>query len=172
MPRKPSYHEQRIISHDFIQYLLASSGIDSPINIGRTIYGKPQLRFAKKSLNFNISHSENITVGVTHCLPVGIDVEAKDRRTSLDDEYLFYEFFKSKPEASRAFELNTFIELWTIKEAVLKASGYGLWGGLKNISVKMQNRNHGYAYFGSQKYQVNLSTLGRFSVAMAIFMDS
>ena len=152
--------------------MLASSGISSPINIGRTIYGKPQLRFAEKSLNFNISHSENITVGVTHGLPVGIDVEAKDRITRLDDEYLFHEFFKSKQEAYSALELNTFIELWTIKEAVLKASGYGLWGGLKNILVRMENCSQGYAYFSRQKYKVETLSLGRFSVAIAIFMNS
>ena len=171
-PQKPSYEEQKIISHNFVQSLLSTAGISAPIDVGRTIYGKPQARYSNTPINFNISHSENITVGITHRLPVGIDIEVKDRLIEIDNEYVYSEVFMTKLDAVSALKTHTFVELWTIKEAVLKASGYGLWGGLKNISINMTTHNQGYAYFFNQNFKVEIASLGRFALASAVLNEN
>jgi 4'-phosphopantetheinyl transferase len=165
---KLSYNQQKIISHNCVEHLLGKAEIAPPIDVGRTIYGKPQLRNSNIHINFNISHSENLTVGISHSLPVGIDIENEKRHCEMPDDYIYSEIFASKLEAIDALSTNTLIELWTIKEAVLKASGYGLWGGLKNVVIKMVNRNKGTAYFTNQKYEIELSDIKKFVVAIAI----
>lgn len=171
-PNKPSHQEQKIISQNFIQTLLSSVGVSSPVDVGQTIYGKPQVRYSNTPINFNISHSENITVGITHCLPVGIDIEVKDRIIEIQSDYIYSEIFMTKLDALSALETHTFVELWTIKEAVLKASGYGLWGGLKNISINMANRHQGYACFFNQNFEVGIASIGRFALASAVLKDN
>ena len=166
-PQQPTHQEQKIISHHFVQSLLSNAGITTPIDVGRTIYGKPQARFSNTLINFNISHSENITVGLTDRMPVGIDIEAKDRLVELDTDYLYSEVFMTKFDALNALRTHTLIELWTIKEAVLKASGYGLWGGLKNVSINMINHNQGVASFCNQHFEVEIAQTGRFILALA-----
>lgn len=165
---KPSPQEQKIVSHIFLKNLLDYAGESGPIDIGRTIYGKPQLRDINASINFNISHSDNITVGTIHTLPVGIDIEAKNRAYDIDNEFIYSEVFTSRLEALSALKKNTFIELWTIKEAVLKASGYGLWGGLKNISISMVNHQQGRASFLNQQFEIEVVSIGTYSVAVAL----
>ena len=169
---KPSHEEQKIISHNFVQSLLSNAGIAAPIDLGRTIYGKPQTRYSNTPINFNISHSENITVGITHRLPVGIDIEVKDRLLEIDTEYVYSEVFMTKLDAVSALKTHTFVELWTIKEAVLKASGYGLWGGLKNISINMTNHKQGYACFFNQNFKVETASIGRFTLASAVLNEN
>ena len=171
-PLKPSHEEQKIISHNFVQSLLSTAGMSAPIDVGRTIYGKPQARYSNTPINFNISHSENITVGITHRLPVGIDIEVKDRLIEIDNEYVYSEVFMTKLDAVTALKTHTFVELWTIKEAVLKASGYGLWGGLKNISISMTPHNQGYACFFNQNFKVEIASLGRFALASAVLNEN
>ena len=171
-PQKPSYEEQKIISHNFVQTLLSNAGISTPIDVGRTIYGKPQARYRNMPINFNISHSENITVGITNRLPVGIDIEAKDRPIEIDIDYVYSEVFMTKLDAASALKTHSFVELWTIKEAVLKASGYGLWGGLKNISINMTNHHRGHACFFNQNFEVETASLGRFAVASAVRIEN
>lgn len=171
-PQKPTHQEQKIISHHFVQSLLSNAGIKTPIDVGHTIYGKPQARFSNALINFNISHSENITVGLTHRMPVGIDIEAKDRRVEIDTEYLYSEVFRTKFDALNALKTHTLLELWTIKEAVLKASGYGLWGGLKNISINMINHNQGLASFCNQNFEVEIANLNRFTLASAVLKEN
>lgn len=119
-------------------------------------------------MNFNISHSDNLTVGISHSLSVGIDIECKDRPYEIPEEYIYSELFPSRSDALDALSINTFIELWSIKEAVLKASGYGLWGGIKNVAIKMVSRNQGEAYFINERYEIDLTYIGKYVVAVAI----
>ncbi|QNJ05456.1 putative 4'-phosphopantetheinyl transferase family domain protein [Synechococcus sp. MEDNS5] len=172
MSFEPSFVEQRKISHNFVQHLLGHSGLKFPIEIGRTIYGKPQLRNSNIPIYFNISHSECLTVGITHSQPIGIDIEAEDRRIDINEEFIYSEIFMSKDEALLALKTHTLLELWTIKEAVLKANGYGLWGGLKNVSIKMQCANHGKAFFYKQRFEVELIHFGRFVISKAVMIQT
>ncbi|MDO8795527.1 MAG: 4'-phosphopantetheinyl transferase superfamily protein, partial [Vicinamibacterales bacterium] len=95
--------------------------------------GKPVLTadLAEASgLSFNLTHTEGmVACAVTRGAEVGVDLEATDRRT--DPLRLARRFFATQeagelvslPEADRQ---TRFVEVWTLKEAAVKALGTGL----------------------------------------------
>jgi 4'-phosphopantetheinyl transferase len=109
-----------------------------PLNLRVTEKGQPYLA-DKPEVNFSISHAgELVAVALSIGAPVGIDVEALDRKVDLlplaerilsaDDLARFHKI----PAANQP---RAFFRAWTGKEAVLKAKGIGLFGGVQEISV-------------------------------------
>lgn len=104
-------------------------------------YGKPQLldNINKINLQFNVSHSENIAIyGITCHNLIGVDIEYM--RPMAEAENLAKRFFSQKefeqisklPSAEQDRE---FFQLWTGKEAYLKAIGKGISGGLEKVEI-------------------------------------
>ena len=102
-------------------------------------HGKPYL-VEGRGLHFNVSHSGRLgAIAFTTAGEVGIDVEAMQRDVeALDIASAHF----TAAEAARIAEAPTpleqariFLRLWTRKEAVLKAVGYGLPGGLDGFDV-------------------------------------
>ena len=101
-------------------------------------YGKPSLStaFRESGLNFNLAHSENLAViAVTQAGAIGVDVERI--RPLADAGELVAQFFSARTRA--AFQNlpleqkpTAFFNLWTRKEAWLKATGEGI-GSLLNV---------------------------------------
>lgn len=94
--------------------------------------GKPALEnsFNALGLEFNLSHAQDLMLcAVTVRQPIGIDLEGM--RAITDLKGLTQRFFsprehqaiQSKPVEQQPF---TFLQYWTCKEAILKASGSGL----------------------------------------------
>jgi len=98
-------------------------------------HGKPCL----DGLHFNVAHSDGLAlIAVSHAGEVGIDVEAV--RWLDDFDALVARFFCSRE--SRLFarlpnELKpvAFFNLWTRKEAILKATGEGIAHSLNRVDV-------------------------------------
>jgi 4'-phosphopantetheinyl transferase len=96
-----------------------------------TAFGKPVLDFplAENPLHFNLSHSEGIALYVVSKRECGIDIEALHQQ--IDFMQLSEQFFSAN-ELKRLHELpdsaqrTMFFQLWTRKEAYLKAIGQGL----------------------------------------------
>jgi 4'-phosphopantetheinyl transferase len=95
--------------------------------------GKPRL--AGISAHVNLSHSDDLAlIAMTTCGPVGVDVQRVHRR--LDATALARRYYPAAeagyvaavPQAERP---RRFVELWTRKEACLKASGARLMQGLQ-----------------------------------------
>lgn len=141
------------------------------MNLGKTIYGKPQLRWTNQFVYFNISHTQKLTVATASKLPVGIDIELTDRIQESEIKTLSRYLFNSSLDAQRCLTLNSMTELWVIKEAVLKASGYGLWGGLKNIDIQMNKTSNGTALYNDKKYEISIVIIKKFTVALAILIE-
>jgi 4'-phosphopantetheinyl transferase len=89
-------------------------------------------------LSFNIAHTHGfVACVVTVDAPVGIDVERTDRLTDFDA--LAARFFsapevdamKGRDDQARRVR---FFELWTLKEAILKATGKGLSEPLRSMT--------------------------------------
>lgn len=100
-----------------------------PPEVLRTDAGKPYL--ANSTLQFNFSHSPHwfaLSWRVGH-EPVGVDIEDLGRRPSfaaLAERY-FHPAEKAQWLAAEASEsAATWLQIWTRKEAVLKAHGLGL----------------------------------------------
>jgi len=104
-------------------------------------HGKPLLagRWVGCALHFNLAHSEGLGLfAVTSHDSVGIDVE---RIRAMDDAEELVERFFSLTEASAFRNLPAserplaFFNLWTRKEAWLKATGEGIGNALHRVEV-------------------------------------
>jgi len=102
--------------------------------------GKPELVDPPRTgLSFNISHTgELVLCGVSRAGSVGVDVERHDRK--LNDLALARRFFA--PDEAAALEAvppagrrRAFFELWTLKEAYVKACGRGLSMPLNHFAI-------------------------------------
>ena len=100
--------------------------------------GRPSLAppFDRSGLHFNIAHAEGLVVMAVCRHPrVGVDVERLGRAPLAVTERYF-----SAAEAAQLRALpveaqpRRFVQLWTLKEAYLKAVGSGLAGGLGRTS--------------------------------------
>jgi len=100
--------------------------------------GKPFLSGGE--LSFNLSHTRGLVAcGIARALPVGIDVERIDR--PVDVEQLAARFFSPSETASlrsgRVDARVRFFDLWTLKEAFIKAIGAGLSQPLNSFSFDL-----------------------------------
>ena len=106
--------------------------------------GKPQLADSLNhhSLQFNISHSQNLALYAFNSQErVGIDLESF---RSLDDAANIARRFFSAQEYELIASLEgdkqqqVFLQVWTIKEAYLKATGEGLSGSIDAVEISFQ----------------------------------
>jgi len=103
--------------------------------------GKPALagRLADSGLFFNLAHSEDLAlIAVTRLGPIGVDIE--QIRPISDVDELVGRFFSPRENALfqsvPADQKNiAFFNLWTRKEAWLKATGEGIAHSLSRIEV-------------------------------------
>ena len=104
------------------------------------LQGKPALSGClKKTLSFNLSHSENLAVyGFAEGLQVGVDIEQIRPLDDLDAmanmTFSSAECFELKARTG-AEKLDLFYMLWTCKEAVLKMMGSGLTQPMKSVKI-------------------------------------
>jgi len=101
-------------------------------------FGKPALLPAGAGLHFNLSHCRDLAL-IALCRDgvVGVDLEPADRAASLlgcEDAFCHPEEIAGLPrdEAARASAL---MEIWTRKEALLKALGTGFSVAAQSVSV-------------------------------------
>jgi 4'-phosphopantetheinyl transferase len=93
-------------------------------------------------LDFNIAHTNGLVVmAAGRGMRLGIDVEGSGRRRSLE---IARRYFSAREiaalEALHAdAQQRRFIELWTLKEAYLKAIGTGISGGLDSMSFEWRD---------------------------------
>jgi 4'-phosphopantetheinyl transferase len=113
-------------------------------------YGKPYLDGSNPDqIAFNLTHSENIClIAVTHGSALGIDVErvkSFENYESLVSEACSSEesaTIRSVDSRSRA---ETFLQIWTRKEAHMKALGQGLSGDFRNSAPGAQWTFHTFS---------------------------
>jgi 4'-phosphopantetheinyl transferase len=113
-------------------------------NFTHNDYGKPSIcdEQNRASLYFNLSHSaEKVVLAVSHFKDIGVDVECarKPRRIAAIAQRYF-----SDKEAAQLLKLPEdqqqlrFYDLWTLKEAYIKACGMGL-------AIPLQHFSYGFA---------------------------
>jgi 4'-phosphopantetheinyl transferase len=101
--------------------------------------GRPAVLGAPRGFDFNVSHSGDFAmIAWAPARRVGVDIESKRERLDWralaetafgPDDHTFVEALP--PEAQR----EAFFDVWTAKEALLKAIGVGIAGGLDRFSV-------------------------------------
>lgn len=140
---------QYIKSHNILRNLLASYlGVDSlALQFQRTQYGKPFVK-SHRNFQFNMSHSNNFACFIfSYNNEVGIDIEIINNSFEFND--LIETYFS--PEEHRYLNsllleerVKEFFRLWTLKEALLKAIGTGLYG-LNIFSKNINNFTNKYS---------------------------
>src|SRR3990167_8836445 len=91
-------------------------------------YGKPELKDSR--WQFNVSHSHDYAlIAIGRDYPIGIDVEYQDRKINpleLCDRFFATEEIEQLHSVALDEQGRTFFNLWTRKEAFIKAIGMGL----------------------------------------------
>jgi phosphopantetheinyl transferase len=104
--------------------LLTNAGVDEQQlqSLTRNKFGRPYL--PNVNVDFNVSHSENIVVAAfSTTRSIGIDIEYIRPVEPAVYENFFHPWERSVIDSANT--LNTFFELWTKKESLLKARGVG-----------------------------------------------
>ncbi len=122
---------------------LLAGYLDCPpaaLRFGAGPHGKPYLEGAAAAaeIEFNLSHSGDKALAAVTRLTVGVDLEQTQRRAPIAEGAIAARFFTAEEGAAWRVGRGTdaaFFRLWTRKEAVLKAHGGGLGGGMKRFSV-------------------------------------
>lgn len=99
--------------------------------------GKPFLKLPESSLQFNLSHSGDFFLMAVSINPVGVDLENKDRKIPELKDIItrYYTFEEQAAVKSSAYPEESFLKIWTMKEAVVKALGTGIHENLKTLNT-------------------------------------
>jgi 4'-phosphopantetheinyl transferase len=136
-------HRKRFIcGRAALRKLLAGYLDAHPVELqfGYSTNGKPFLRNPAKSLSFNVAHCEGLALIAIAALESQIGVDVERVRWLPDFEELVSRFF-SKREVELFGALrpehkpSAFFNLWTRKEAWLKATGQGVCAALDQVEV-------------------------------------
>lgn len=103
-------------------------------------YGRPELAEPwNRSLQFNWSHSGDIAlIAIAHGCAPGIDVEQlrpRPRAMQLARHYFHPEEAAALAALDESQQEQAFLQLWTAKEAILKAMGRGIAFGLHRLRL-------------------------------------
>jgi 4'-phosphopantetheinyl transferase len=135
------------VAHDLLRRTLSRFGSMRPNewNFAVGPQGKPSIAPPSNSvgLSFSLSHTRGLVAcAVTVGKELGLDVERIDRDLEIDD--IAERFFSSdEVKALRRYRGEAkkvaFIELWTLKEAVVKGTGRGLSQPLSTFSIDLDH---------------------------------
>jgi len=130
-------------AHALLRRVLTVHGTLPPAQwvFAEDAHGKPFLAPDQLAVEFNLAHTNGLVACVlTNAGPVGVDVESVERAVNADEIAERY-FSPAEIHALRATagveRQARFIELWTLKEAYLKAIGAGLSNPLNDFGFDL-----------------------------------
>lgn len=124
-------HQRRFTNaHSMLRSILARYLTEQPLNLNFTAgkYGKPELLNAP-FLQFNLSHSGDMAIlAVGKDYPLGIDLERFSARPyyGIGEQLFSKQEIQALRKAPAFLTALTFFNIWTQKEAFIKACGLGL----------------------------------------------
>lgn len=133
------------IAHDLLRRAL-SRYADVPATDWRfatNTYGKPSIESIDpkvRALSFSLSHTRGcVACAIASSAPIGVDVQRTDQSQcaqEIADRYFSKKEAAWLRQCSDELRNIRFAELWTLKEAFLKAVGVGLSGSLTCVSFR------------------------------------
>lgn len=152
-----------IVSHSLLRLILSKEIGKKPNDIVfyKNEYGKPFID-VQFQLHFNMSHSAEMAVFLlSRQGTVGIDIESHDKKHDFE---LLYPDVLTKKEQEFIHECTLsnqqkkilFLDMWTKKEAVVKAIGHGLSYPIDTIETH-QTKQHGFIWFQNISFFKNHS---------------
>ncbi|MEP6940827.1 MAG: 4'-phosphopantetheinyl transferase superfamily protein [Rudaea sp.] len=111
------------------------------VEVERDTHGKPRILAPRApALHFNLSHSgPSLIVALSRAQALGVDIEdgLRDRPwLAIAERFFAPAEFERLAELTQARLGTAFIELWSCKEAVLKALGRGIAFGLHRLRFR------------------------------------
>jgi 4'-phosphopantetheinyl transferase len=145
--RRKQSRQEFLVAHALARVTLSRYALVPPeawsFSFGE--HGRPEISGPSdaRGLRFNLSHTSGmVACAVTRELDIGVDVENRARRLRHRD--LAERFFgEAEVEALRALapeaRARRFLELWTLKEAYLKARGCGISIPLRGFQFQLSD---------------------------------
>ncbi|NDY73017.1 phosphopantetheinyl transferase [Desulfobacter hydrogenophilus] len=135
---KPSDRHLSLVSRALVRYVIGEVTRQDPqsLNFLTNEHGKPFL-VGLPDIHFNLSHSHGAAVcALCRNAPVGVDVEDVGRHTDFSIAKRFFSFCEAElvSRAPEAEKRKLFFDIWTLKEAYIKAVGRGLSIPLNSFS--------------------------------------
>ncbi len=133
--------DEYIASRWLLRKVLGQYLQQSPVSLvfSRSEKGKPYI--ANSSLKFNLSHSGHwALLALGQDMELGVDIEQiRDSRDLLGiaENYYHPDEFTQLRQRHGAEQILFFYQLWTLKEALLKAMGVGISAGLENLNFRV-----------------------------------
>lgn len=133
-----------ITAHALLRYTLWRATGVSNWQFSTNQFGKPELhpRSGHPRLRFNLAHSAALAVcAICHDHDIGVDLEA------IDDDFQIDEVAENYFTAHECAQLNScprdarsaaFLRIWTLKEALIKATGRGLSQPLDDFEITLE----------------------------------
>lgn len=143
--QRASDYRSYATAHLMLRRVLADYCGESPdaLQISRSEFGKPFLLQApnEKSIEFNLTHCESLVACAVARVPVGIDVEPVTRVLDTDVARII---LSAKEQAALASmsptnRQHSLLQIWTFKEASLKAMGKGLYHEPSKVEIDVEN---------------------------------
>ena len=145
--RDPDGRRRYLVSRALVRCALSAHAAVPPAGwtFRRGAHGKPEIVAPATAtpLRFSLSHTRGLVACLVARAEVGVDVEFLGRPLAVMP---LARRFLSAAEAGdlracpRPDRPRRFLEVWTLKEAYLKARGLGLAGGLDALSVRVAPR--------------------------------
>ena len=137
------------------------------ISFSKNRWGKPMVN-SPIPLHFNLSHTDQwILLGVSFQRPIGVDVEQV--RHAFDYRAMVEQYFHPEEQqqltGNMAVQGRKFFQLWTRKEALAKAIGFGLHERLLATNMLEESMpdtqpGHNGGFFAIHSFEVDSNELG------------
>ena len=146
----PLLRHRALLSRAMLRCLIAAYLRHPPqdIELSTGPQGKPMLAFRHASaLQFNLSHTEShLLIAIADSRRVGVDIES---HRPIPEWLDLARGFLAQEETDSLLQLReggsrAFIDLWTRKEACLKATGEGLMRDLRSFTVPCLPHQRGW----------------------------
>lgn len=148
-------HNQRraeiITSRILLKDLAGMAGMDrGTFHVEKDEEGRPTGVDGTKKIPVGISHSNRHVLCALYLNgAVGLDIENVNRRMP--------QKLTTRILAPSEFDLldeQPLVRIWTIKEAVLKQQGLGLYAGMPNVVLRQMDDHHFHAEFYRKRFKV------------------
>jgi 4'-phosphopantetheinyl transferase len=149
------------------------------VMLSYSAHGKPSLANAPVNIEFNVSHSDDLLV-IALCLnqPIGVDIEKEEPQFPVMQIAARF-FCQSEQRALAALEgerrLRAFFQIWTAKEALLKANSLGFSVDPSKVEVALNPLRFISGESGdaeSRRWHLSALTLeAGYSGALAVMME-
>jgi len=140
--RRPDARLTYTVARALVRFALSTHGGIPPRawRFRRGPHGKPEVAAPEEgeALRFSLSHTRGLVACLVGRVDVGVDAEPVGRRVaamSLARRFFTSTEIRDLEDFPRPYRRQRFLQLWTLKEAYLKARGVGLAGGLDALSI-------------------------------------